>query len=191
MIPPLVLLIGYWTSGLLFVAPMPRIERVLLGIDRALDVRRAAAAVPHAVAEFLEIAYVAVYPVIPIALIIHLTTTGATDANRFWTVILLTDYVCFGMLPWIQTRPPRALEPNRLGCALSIHQPAAAREDEHSGEHLPQRPRRRRPCRGAARAGAGPTPFWDSSSWPWPSPPGRSWAATTTRLTRLRAGRSR
>jgi membrane-associated phospholipid phosphatase len=89
---------------------MPRIESVLMGIDRALDVRRAAGAVPRAVAEFLEFAYAAVYPVIPIALIIHLTATGATDANRFWTVILVTDYVCFGMLPWIQTRPPRALE---------------------------------------------------------------------------------
>lgn len=30
----------------------------------------------------------------------------------FWTVILVTDYVCFAMLPWIQTRPPRALEPD-------------------------------------------------------------------------------
>jgi PAP2 superfamily protein len=110
LIPPMALLIAYWTSGLLFVAPMPRIESVLMGIDRALDVRRAAAAAPLVVAEFLEFAYAAVYPVIPIALIIHLSATGATDANRFWTVILLTDYVCFGMLPWIQTRPPRALE---------------------------------------------------------------------------------
>jgi membrane-associated phospholipid phosphatase len=24
--------------------------------------------------------------------------------------VLITDFVCFGMLPWIQTRPPRALE---------------------------------------------------------------------------------
>jgi membrane-associated phospholipid phosphatase len=31
------------------------------------------------------------------------------DPERFWTVILVTDYVCFGFLPWVQTRPPRAL----------------------------------------------------------------------------------
>lgn len=112
LIPPLVLLIAYWTSGLLFVAPMPGAERVLLRIDRALEVRRIAAAAPGAVAELLELAYAAVYPVIPIALVIHLTATVAPDADRFWTVILLTDYICFGMLPWIQTRPPRALEPD-------------------------------------------------------------------------------
>jgi hypothetical protein len=56
VLPPALLLIGYWTSGLLFVAPMP----------------------------------------------------GAS-ADRFWSVVLFTDYVCFGMLPWFQTRPPRAM----------------------------------------------------------------------------------
>jgi membrane-associated phospholipid phosphatase len=111
LIPPLALLIGYWTSGLLFVAPMPRIERSLQAIDRALEIRRTAAAVPTALAEILECSYAAVYLVIPIALAIHLVATNGADADRFWTVILVTDYVCFGMLPWIQTRPPRALEP--------------------------------------------------------------------------------
>jgi hypothetical protein len=32
------------------------------------------------------------------------------DPDGFWTVILVTDFICFGMLPWIQTRPPRFLE---------------------------------------------------------------------------------
>jgi hypothetical protein len=111
ILPPLALLVAYWTSGLLFVAPMPRAEHVLLEIDEALRIRRIAAAAPRAMAEFLELAYVAVYPIIPIALVVYLTSTGAHDATRFWAVILVTDYICFGMLPWIQTRPPRALEP--------------------------------------------------------------------------------
>jgi hypothetical protein len=112
VIPPLVLLTGYWTSGLLFVAPMPAAERVLLAIDRSLEVRRMAAAAPRAIAEMLEVAYIAVYPFIPVALVLYLRTSDAPDASRFWSVILLTDYICFGMLPWIQTRPPRALEPD-------------------------------------------------------------------------------
>ena len=110
IVPPALLLVGYWTSGLLFVAPMPRAERVLMGIDRALGIRRIAAATPRAIAELLEVAYAAVYPVIPAALILHLTLSSDPDPARFWTVILATDCVCFGMLPWIQTRPPRALE---------------------------------------------------------------------------------
>ena len=110
ILPPTLLLLGYWTSGLLFVAPMPRAERSLLAFDAALRVRQVAASVPRAIAEFLEASYMAVYPVIPIALALHLTRTPDPDAGRFWAVILITDYICFGTLPWVQTRPPRTIE---------------------------------------------------------------------------------
>lgn len=111
LFPPTLLLLGYWTSGLLFVAPMPRAERLLVAIDDAWRIRTIAARSPRAVAELLEAAYVGVYPLIPIALIVMLALTPAPDPQRFWTVILVTDYICFGVLPWVQTRPPRALEP--------------------------------------------------------------------------------
>lgn len=107
VLPPAALLAGYWTSGLLFVAPMPRAERVLARIDEILAIDAIAARTPRLVAEVLELAYVGVYPLIPVAL--HLALRQGVTADRFWTVILLTDYVCFGMLPWIQTRPPRAV----------------------------------------------------------------------------------
>ena len=110
LLPPILLFVAYWTSGLLFVAPMPRMERMLLDIDRALGVRRIAARTPRPVAELLEFAYAGVYPLIPIALIIQLTQTGTADPQHFWSVVLITDYVCFGVLPWVQTRPPRSLE---------------------------------------------------------------------------------
>lgn len=108
--PPLVLLLAYWTSGALYRAPSARWEARLMGIDGRLRVRALAGRAPRIVAEALEAAYVGVYPLIPIALALHLTQTPAPDVNRFWAVILITDYICFGMLPWIQTRPPRALE---------------------------------------------------------------------------------
>ena len=107
LFPPAALLIGYWTSGLLFVAPMPRAERTLARIDEILAIDTIAARTPRPIAEVLELAYVGVYPLIPIAL--YLALREGVTADRFWTVILLTDYVCFGMLPWIQTRPPRAV----------------------------------------------------------------------------------
>jgi hypothetical protein len=108
--PPALLLLGYWTSGLLFVRPMPRAEQLLLRVDRQLRVSQLAHGSPRAVAEFLELAYLAVYPMIPIALVIYLTMMDEPDAGSFWTVILVTDFICFGMLPWVQTRPPRALD---------------------------------------------------------------------------------
>jgi len=132
LLPPLLLWLAYWTSGLLFTAPMPRVEQALLQIDRVLQVRAISSVAPRWTAEFLEFSYAAVYALIPIALALHLRFTASPDYDRFWTVILVTDYVCFAMLPWIQTRPPRALEPDdpwrsllrafnlRLLCAASI-----------------------------------------------------------------------
>jgi hypothetical protein len=111
VLPPVVLLAAYWTSGALFIAPSLVSEAWLRRVDCALGIRRLAARAPRAIAEVLECAYVLVYPLIPIALALHLTATPYPDADRFWSVILITDYICFGMLPWMQTRPPRALEP--------------------------------------------------------------------------------
>lgn len=111
VLPAIVLLVAYWTSGLTFVRAAPSAEAALLALDRGLRVSRAAAAMPRVVVELLELAYTGVYPLIPIALYIALG--AGVSADRFWTVVLVTDYVCFGMLPWLQTRPPRALERDR------------------------------------------------------------------------------
>jgi hypothetical protein len=112
ILPPLVLLAAYWVGGTLYRAPMPRIERALEEIDRFVAVGAIARRAPRAAAEALELAYVGVYPLIPLALILHLTLTPDPDVELFWTVILFTDYVCFGFLAWIQTRPPRAKQGN-------------------------------------------------------------------------------
>ena len=57
-----------------------------------------------------EMAYVLVYAVIPAA-VATLAIGGHPDAiPRFWTVVLLAEFRSYGMMPWLQTRPPRALE---------------------------------------------------------------------------------
>ena len=58
----------------------------------------------------LEAAYAGVYLLVPIALLLLLALFPASDPDAFWSVVLITDFVCFGVLPWVQTRPPRALE---------------------------------------------------------------------------------
>lgn len=107
LLPPSLLLLGYWTSGLLFVSPMPRVERALADLDRTLAIQAIAARCPRPLVELLELAYAGVYPLVPVALFIALRS--GVSADRFWTTILVTDYICFAMLPWIQTRPPRSL----------------------------------------------------------------------------------
>ena len=109
LLPPVLLLLGYWTSGVLFSAPMPRVEAALAAVDRWLEVEPAARATPRWLAEVLELAYVGVYPLVPLALAINVVAADGLDPERFWTVILITDFICFACLPWIQTRPPRAL----------------------------------------------------------------------------------
>lgn len=109
LVPPVLLLLGYWTSGLLFVAPMPRVEAALSAVDEWLDVEPAASATPRWLAAVLEAAYAGVYLLIPLALVVHVVSAERPDPERFWAVILVTDFICFACLPWIQTRPPRAL----------------------------------------------------------------------------------
>jgi hypothetical protein len=109
--PPIVLFVAYWTSGLLFIRPSASQERALMWLDEQLRIRALARHVPRVVAELFEAAYVGVYPLIPIALIVQRTFAPDVSVDRFWTTVLATDFVCFGVLPWVQTRPPRALEP--------------------------------------------------------------------------------
>jgi hypothetical protein len=113
-LPALLLLGGYWLSGLLFVGPDVRLERWLCAVD-ATVIERAGALrcvrwAPGAVAEYFELSYLAVYLAIP-AGAMTLAAAGHLDqVSRFWTVVLLAEFACYGMLPWVQTRPPRLLE---------------------------------------------------------------------------------
>ena len=112
ILPPALLLIGYWSSGFLFVAPRPSQEAALRWLDDRVNVPAVAARTPRALAEAFESAYAGVYVLIPIALVIHLTFAPRPDPGRFWAIVLITDFICFAGLPWIQTRPPRVLETN-------------------------------------------------------------------------------
>ena len=46
-----------------------------------------------------------------VGLALYLILSPTADPDRFWTLVLATDFACFGCLPWIQTRTPRAFEP--------------------------------------------------------------------------------
>jgi membrane-associated phospholipid phosphatase len=108
VLPPSLLLLGYWSSGGLFVQPMAGAEAVLMAGDRLLGIP--VAGMPRVLAECLEAAYLSIYPVVGVAFVLFMTVAPVPSPDRFWTVVLVTDYVCFAMLPWVQTRPPRVVE---------------------------------------------------------------------------------
>jgi membrane-associated phospholipid phosphatase len=114
VLPALVLLVGYRLSGLLFVEPNPRIERWLVSVDDALLARPGVLAwfrqAPRVVVEYFELSYLLVYLVVPAGAATLALGGNAEQVGRFWTIVLLAEFACYGMLPWIQTRPPRVVE---------------------------------------------------------------------------------
>jgi membrane-associated phospholipid phosphatase len=114
VIPSLVLLVAYWVSGLYFTRPMTAVERRLLRMDDELlgrtGILRWYRSGPRVVREYFEVAYLLVYAVVPAGAAV-LALNGMMDAvARYWLVVLLAELVCYGMLPWVQTRSPRSIE---------------------------------------------------------------------------------
>ena len=60
--------------------------------------------------ELLEGSYAAVSVVIATGAIAA-ATAGVDALNGFWTVVLSAELGCYVWLPWLRSRPPRALEP--------------------------------------------------------------------------------
>ncbi len=112
-LPAVYLLQGYWMCGVFFRRPMPDVERRLLAVDawlfgpRALG--RLVARTPRIVCSGFELAYLLAYPLVPVGFAAFLALGQQGSADDFWTAALIAAFGCYGMLPWIQTRPPRAL----------------------------------------------------------------------------------
>jgi membrane-associated phospholipid phosphatase len=114
-LPGLYLVIGYWLSGWYFVAPMKGIEAHFMAVDwRVLGRDTGSALVeslPRAALELLELVYVTCFLFVPGGLVVLVLAGHREAADRFWTLVLVGEFGSFAMLPWIQTRPPRTVEP--------------------------------------------------------------------------------
>jgi membrane-associated phospholipid phosphatase len=123
IMPLVYLLLGYWLPALIVSGPDERYERALLAGDRTLfgadGLARFERRAPRLVLEFLEAAYLLCYAVVPAGyLCLVLSGHDAVAIDRFWSIVLTSAFICYGMLPWMPTRAPRALEP-QLGAKRS------------------------------------------------------------------------
>lgn len=113
-LPAVAILIGYALSGCLFRAPMPEWEARFARIDRRILHQTGrlerVRAWPRPVLEALELSYFACPALIPAGCLLLGWSPGLDAAERYWTPVVLSQFIAFGTLPWIQTRPPRALE---------------------------------------------------------------------------------
>jgi hypothetical protein len=114
LVPAGVLLGGYWISGTFFTGPMPALERTLLRIDdvvlRRTGVLGLYASAPRTVSWYFELSYLLVYVLVPAGAVTLVLGGFGAEVGRYWTVVLAAEFVAYGALPWLQTRPPRALE---------------------------------------------------------------------------------
>jgi len=71
----------------------------------------------------LEVAYLMVYPLMPLSLAMLYATHSRQFVDYYWIVVLLATYVCFAITPFVRAMPPRALDthekfrmpPSKLG----------------------------------------------------------------------------
>lgn len=115
VMPLIYVLVGYWLPALIVRRANPRFEQRLLDADRRLfgadGLSRFERQAPRAVIEYLELSYLLCYAVIPAGYAcLILAGRDAEAIDRFWFVVLLASFVCYGLLPWIPTRAPRAIE---------------------------------------------------------------------------------
>ena len=127
IMPLVYLLVGYWLPALMVREPNVRLEQWLLDVDRQLfgpdGLSRFERTVPRGVLEYLELAYLLCYAVVPAGygcLVLAGHDRGVID--RFWSVVLLASFLCYGLLPWMPTRAPRAIEPRTDARRSSIRQ---------------------------------------------------------------------
>jgi len=66
---------------------------------------------PRVLLELLELSYLGCFIFVPGGMAVLWLTGTTAYADRFWTLVLIGEFGSFGMLPWIQTRPPRDIEP--------------------------------------------------------------------------------
>jgi membrane-associated phospholipid phosphatase len=119
IMPLVYLLVGYWLPALLVTGPDVRLERSLLEFDDRLfgvdGLSRFEQKAPRSVIEYLELAYLLCYAAVP-AGYLWLRLAGFDGVfDRFWSIVLLAAFLCYGVLPWAPTRAPRVVE--RVGAS--------------------------------------------------------------------------
>jgi membrane-associated phospholipid phosphatase len=108
------ILLGYWLPALLVTSTNEGFERRLLTLDHRWlgveNLRTISERTPRPVIELLEFAYLFCYPMVPIGFACLYVAGLHEESDRFWTAVLAAVVGCYGVLPWLPTRPPRAIE---------------------------------------------------------------------------------
>jgi len=112
-IPYLLLLMFYWQAGQFVTRADVKFEARLESFDLRWVAPWLTWCARHPLGPwilgYLEVAYLFCYASLPLGLASLYLLRQGQQAGHFWTVVLLATYPAYGMLPFVQTRPPRAL----------------------------------------------------------------------------------
>jgi len=112
-LPAILILAAYRQAGQLFVKPWPKFQAILADLDHKVlgpfAESPGKARLNSFLAGYLECVYVVCYPLIPAALA-ALTLMNQRDRfDEFWVVVLPSAYLCYALVPFLPTLPPRLL----------------------------------------------------------------------------------
>ncbi len=112
-LPAALLLVAYWQTGEFFTEPKPSIQARLAAFDRSffriLRIQPAKVSIGSLRALYMELAYLMVYPLIPLGVAALYITGMRNNSDYYWVVVLLATYTCFAVTPFVPALPPRVL----------------------------------------------------------------------------------
>ena len=121
--PMAYILAGYFLSGYLYASPSLATEAWLMRWDQRLlgDPAMRFVRWPRVLVAALEVIYMGCFLLIPAgAGLLALTGHGAL-LDRYWTMVVGSEFAAFGPLAFIQTRPPWVLERKPQLADKTIH----------------------------------------------------------------------
>jgi membrane-associated phospholipid phosphatase len=121
------ILVGYFLSGYLFASPSIVVESWLMRWDRRLlgDPSTRFSAWPRALIGGLELIYMGCFLMIPAGAGLLAFTGHADLVDRYWSMVMGAEFLAFGPLAFIQTRPPWVLERKPELADKAIHRLAS------------------------------------------------------------------
>lgn len=112
-LPAALLLVPYWQVGQFFISPDPAAEHRLAAFDRKcfalLGVEPGHVSIGPGFAVYMQLAYVMVYPLIPLGLVALYASGLRTHVDEYWVVVLPATYLCFAITLFVPALPPRLL----------------------------------------------------------------------------------
>jgi len=116
-LPVLLMAMAYWQSGCFFQRPDARMQAVFESWDarvfQGLRVLQSPLFTRSGFGSALELAYLLCYPVVPLGVAALYVTGMRHRVDDYWLVVLLSAYLCYVLLPFIQLLPPRSLSAAR------------------------------------------------------------------------------